>query len=120
MRLRTVAILAPVALLIASMAWAQFRRVDTVLEAHLARPESFDGRFHYCRAVYRQNPRGDDGSWLTDYPLADIHLPIRVAELTQIAVTFKGPGRPNHLIGRLTGDEVFQCPVIIMQVVGRL
>ena len=46
MRLRTVAILAPVALLIASMAWAQFRRVDTSLEAHLARPESYDGRFH--------------------------------------------------------------------------
>jgi hypothetical protein len=120
MRLRTVAILAPVALLIASLAWAQFRRVDTSLEAHLARPESYDGRFHYCRAVYRQNPRGDGGSWLTDYPLADIDLSIRVSELTKIAVSFEGPEQPRHLIVRLTDDELFQCPVIIMQEVGRL
>ena len=32
------------------------------LEAHLARPDSFDGRFHYCRAVYRPNPRGFQGT----------------------------------------------------------
>ena len=87
MRLRSVAILVPTALLVASLAWAQFRRVgDTSLDAHLARPESYDGRFHYCRAVYRPNPRGDGGSWLTDYPLADIDLSIRVSELTKIAV----------------------------------
>ena len=64
MRRRTIAILVP-ALLITSLAWAQFRRVgDSSLEAHLTRPETYDGRFHYCRAVYRQNPRGDGGSWL--------------------------------------------------------
>jgi len=121
MRLRTVVILVPTALLVASLAWAQFRRVgDTSLEAHLARPESYDGRFHYCRAVYRQNPRGDGGSWLTDYPLADIDLSIRVSELTKIAVAFDGPDQPRHLIVRLTDDELFQCPVIIMQEVGRL
>src|SRR5262245_35630937 len=50
MRLRTLALLVPVALCIASLAWAQFRRIgDTSIEAHLARPDSFDGRFHYCR-----------------------------------------------------------------------
>ncbi len=73
----------PIVLLVASLAWAQFRRIDSNIDAHLARPESFDGRFHYCRAVYRQNPRGDGGSWLTDYPLADIDLSIRVSELTE-------------------------------------
>ena len=120
MRRRTVAVLVPIVLLVASLAWAQFRRIDSNIDAHLARPESFDGRFHYCRAVYRQNPRGDGGSWLTDYPLADIDLSIRVSELTKIAVSFNGPGQPNHLIVRLTDDELFQCPVIIMQEVGRL
>jgi hypothetical protein len=121
MRLRAVAVLVLMSLFIASFAWAQFRRVgDTSLEAHLARPESYDGRFHYCRAVYRANPRGDGGSWLTDYPLADIDLSIRLSELTKIAVSFDGPGQPRHLIVRLTDDELFQCPVIIMQEVGRL
>ena len=120
MRRRTVAVLVPIALLVASFAWAQFRRVDSSIEAHLARPDSFDGRFHYCRAVYRQNPRGDGGSWLTDYPLADIDFSIRISELTKIAVSFNAPGQPNHLIVRLTDDELFQCPVIIMQEVGRL
>ena len=120
MRRRTVAVLVPIVLLVASLAWAQFRRIDSSIDAHLARPESFDGRFHYCRAVYRQNPRGDGGSWLTDYPLAEIDLSIRVSELTKIAVSFNGSGQPNHLIVRLTDDELFQCPVIIMQEVGRL
>src|SRR5678815_3925540 len=121
MRRRTIAVLVPVALLIASLAGAQFRRVgNTSLEAHLARPETYDGRFHYCRAVYRPNPRGDGGSWLTDYPLAGIVLSIRVSELSKINVAFDAPGQPRPLIVSLTDEELFQCPVIIMQEVGRL
>jgi hypothetical protein len=121
MWLRIVALFAAAAFALASLASAQFRRLgDTSLEAHLARPESFDGRFHYCRAVYRSNPRGDGGGWTTDYPLADIDLSIRLSELTKIAVSFDAPGQPRHLIVRLTDDELFQCPVILMQEVGRL
>ena len=121
MRLRAVAVLVPTVLLIAGLAWAQFRLTgDVSIEAHLARPDSYDGRFHYCRAVYRANPRGDGGSWLTDYPLADIDLSIRLSELTKIGVSFDGAGQPRHLIVRLTDDELYQCPVIIMQEVGRL
>ena len=98
-----------------SVAW------DSSIDAHLARPESFDGRFHYCRAVYRQNPRGDGGSWLTDYPLADIDLSIRAGRAHEDRGQLRSqPGQPNHLIVRLTDDELFQCPVIIMQEVGRL
>ena len=121
MKRRTIAICVTAALLLASLASAQFRRAgDSSIEAHLARPDSFDGRFHYCRAVYRANPRGDGGSWLTDYPLADIDLSIRLSEPTKIAVSFDGAGQPRHLIVRLTDEELFQCPVIIMQEVGRL
>jgi len=120
MQLRTL-VVASAALFIASLASAQFRRVgDTSLEAHLARPADYDGKFHYCRAVYRPNPRGDGGSWLTDYPLADIDLSIRLSELTNIDVAFDAPGQPRHLIVQLTSDELYQCPVIIMQEVGRL
>ena len=111
----------PAALLFASLAAAQFRQIgDTSIDAHLARPDSYDGLFHYCRAVYRPNPRGEGGSWLTDYPLAEIDLSIRLSELTKVAVSFEAPGKPRHLIVQLTSDELFQCPVIIMQEVGRL
>jgi len=105
---------------IASLAWAQFRGGGSSVDAHLAREDSFDGKFHYCRAVYRLNPRGDGGSWLTDYPLADIDLSIRLSELTKVRVSFDGTGQPNHLIVRLTGEELYRCPMILMQEVGRL
>jgi len=39
---------------------------------------------------------------------------------SHVAVSFEAPGQPNHLIVRLTDDELYQCPVIIMQEVGRL
>jgi hypothetical protein len=120
MRLRTLVFLS-VALFLASLASAQFRRVgDTSLEAHLARPRDYDGKFHYCRAVYRPHPRGDGGGWTTDYPLADIDLSIRVSELTKINVGFDAPGQPRHLIVQLMSDELYQCPIILMQEVGRL
>jgi hypothetical protein len=113
--------LAALALLIASGAWAQFGRGgNSSIAAHAARPDSFDGRFHYCRGVYRMNPAGDGGSWLTDYPLADIDLSIRISELTKMRVGFDPGGQPQHLIVQLTGNELFQCPFIMMQEVGRL
>jgi len=114
------AFLVPLALGIASLAGGQFRSVGDNIESRLANDESFDGKFHYCRAVYRRNPRGQGGSWLTDYPLADIDLSIRLSELTNIDVAFDAPGQPRHLIVQLTSDELYQCPVIIMQEVGRL
>ena len=119
--MRLTAALAAAALLLASVANAQFfRGGDASIEAHMARPDSFDGLFHYCRAMYRLNPRGDGGSWLTDYPLAEIDLSIRLAELTKIRVGFDRAGQPQHLIVPLTGDELFQCPFIMMQEVGRV
>jgi len=113
--------LAALALLVATGATAQFGRGgNSSIAAHTARPDSFDGRFHYCRGVYRMNPGGDGGSWLTDYPLADIDLSVRLAELTKMRVGFDPGGNPQHLIVQLTGDELFQCPFIMMQEVGRL
>jgi hypothetical protein len=114
------AILVVLVLGVASLAWGQFRSAGDNVEAHLAREDSFDGKFHYCRAVYRRNPRGQGGSWLTDYPLAEIDLSIRLSELTKIRVSFDGTGRPNHLIVQLTSDELYRCPIILMQEVGSL
>ena len=120
MRFRVTASVAGLAVLLSSLAWAQFGRGFNGVNAHMARPDSFDGKFHYCRAAYRMNPNGDGGGWLTDYPLADQDLSIRLAELTKISVSFDAPQQPRHLIVRLTDDELFQCPVIIMQEVGTL
>jgi uncharacterized protein DUF4159 len=121
MRLSAVTIGTVSLLLLASLAWAQFGRGGNAsIQAHMARPDSFDGRFHYCRAAYRVNPAGDGGGWLTDYPLADIDLSIRLSELTKIPVSFDATNQPRHLIVRLTDDELYQCPFIMMQEVGTL
>jgi hypothetical protein len=120
MKLATAVLVAAICL-IAGAASAQFGRGgNTSLAARTARAESFDGRFHYCRGQYRMNPAGDGGSWLTDYPLADIDLSIRLAELTKMRVAFDGPGQPQHLIVPLASAELFKCPMIMMQEVGRL
>jgi len=120
MRRRSVAVVVTV-LLVSSGAWAQFGRGgDASINAHMARADSFDGRFHYCRLMYRMNPLGDGGSWLTDYPLADIDLSIRLSELTKTLVAFGASGQPEHLIVPLTGDELFHCPFVMAQEVGRL
>jgi hypothetical protein len=120
MKLRAMA-LAAIALLVATVAFAQFGRGGNIsVSARTARANSFDGRFHYCRGMYRMNPNGDGGSWMTDYPLADIDLSVRLAELTKIRVAFDGPRDPQHLIIPLTGEELFHCPMIMMQEVGRL
>ena len=96
MRFKAITAVAAAALLFASLAWAQFERGgDASIGTHMARPDSFEGRFHYCRAMYRRNPTGDGGSWLTDYPLADIDLSIRLAELTKISVGFDAQGGRN-------------------------
>jgi hypothetical protein len=118
---RSALAIAAVVLLIAGAAWAQFGRgYNASLSARMARADSFDGRFHYCRGQYRMNPAGDGGSWLTDYPLADIDLSIRLAELTKMRVGFDASNQPQHLIVSLTGAELFKCPMIVMQEVGRL
>jgi hypothetical protein len=110
-----------VALVVAGTASAQFGRGATSsVAAHMAKKDSFDGRFNYCRVMYRLNPAGDGGSWLTDYPLAEIDLSIRLSELTKTPVSFDESGQPRHLIVRLTDDELFRCPFLMMQEVGRL
>ena len=43
--------------------------------------------------------------------IADIDLSIRLSELTKTVVAFDGGGQPQHLIVRLTGDELFEGKV---------
>lgn len=82
-------------------------------------PQSFDGAFNFCRVMFSYSNMGDGGSWLVDYPRADINLSIRLAELTKTRISLDTSGEPNHLVVRLTDPELFQCPFIMMTEVGQ-
>src|SRR5215218_10318497 len=65
-------------------------------------PESFDGRFNFCRIAFSYGNRGFGGGWMVDYPRADINLSIRLSELTRTSISTDATGEPNHLVVRLT------------------
>ena len=113
-----VALLAACALT-TTVVYAQFGRGGFFgYGARIATPQDFDGRFHYCRIVYRQAFDGAGGSWRTDYPRADINFSIRFSELTKANVSFDAQREPNHLLVNLGGPELFSCPVAIMSAPG--
>jgi hypothetical protein len=107
----------------ATMAYAQFGRGDRGFfgfgrGAPLATPNDFDGKFHWCRVVYREAEDGTDGSWRTDFPRADINFSIRLSELTKTTVSFNSAHEPNHLLVQLTSPELFQCPILMLSAPG--
>jgi uncharacterized protein DUF4159 len=119
-RRHVVLVAAGVCVLIATAASAQFGRGGFFGfgASRIAKPQDFDGQFHYCRVVYRQSPDGRDGSWRTDYPRADINFSIRFSELTRTSVSFNAQHEPNHLLVNLGGPELFDCPVVFLSAPG--
>ena len=91
---------AVLALAAAGVAEAQFGR--GFFGSRVATEKDFDGRFHYCRLLYRPGMNGYGGSWRTDYPNADINLSVRLSELTKITVS-KSTGRVTQSSARATG-----------------
>ncbi len=79
-----------------------------------ATPKDFDGSFQFCRIVFRNAIEGDGGGWSVDYPRADINFSIRLSELTKTTVSKDATGEPNHLLVRLTDQELFDCPFVMM------
>jgi hypothetical protein len=110
------ALIASLALMSAVAVGAQFPpgdgRFGTTLRT--ATRDDFDGRFHFCRVVFRSGFDGDGNGWGVDYPGADINFSIRLSELTKTDVSRDTAGEPNHLIVRLTDDELFHCPFVMM------
>jgi hypothetical protein len=118
-RLLTTGAIAVLCAAAAGIAHAQFGRGGFFgYGARIASPQDFDGRFHYCRVVYRQALDGSGGSWRTDYPRGDINFSIRFSELTKANVSFNGQREPNHLLVNLGGPELFSCPVVFMSAPG--
>jgi len=114
---RRLVLLSALLCVMAGTAAAQFGR-GALFGARIARPDDFDGRFHFCRLVYRSAGNGRGGRWTTDYPRADINMSIRLSELTRTGVSFAVSGQPNHLLVRTTDDELFQCPFLMMAAPG--
>ena len=106
-----------VSLMLAAAVEAQFGRRG-FFGARIATEQDFSGRFHYCRVVYQPALDGFGGRWTTDYPRADINMSIRLSELTKVNVSFGARGEPNHLLVRPSGDELFQCPLVILSAPG--
>jgi hypothetical protein len=104
----------------AAIADAQWFRQSRA-PVRLATPDSFDGAFNFCRGMFTSFYREAGGQgWWTDYPDADINLSIRLAELTKTRVSRQPNGVPNHLVVRLTDDELFKCPYLHMEDVGTM
>ena len=120
---RTLAGVAAICVATAGIAQAQFGRGGRGFfgfgyGARVATPQDFDGRFHWCRVMYRQAPDGSDGSWRTDFPRADINFSIRLSELTKTTVSFNSAHEPNHLLVQLTSPELFNCPILMLSAPG--
>jgi len=107
-----------VALALAVGVEAQRRGRRITVSARTPTPQSFDGRFNFCRVMFSGSSMGDGGGWWVDYPRADVNLSIRLSELTKTQVSMEASGEPNHLVVRLTDPELFQCPFIMMTEVG--
>ncbi len=95
---------------------AQFRRrgFGGRANSRLAIPEDFDGRFMFCRIVFRNAPTGDGGGWSVDYPRADENLSTRLSELTKTMVSREGDGLPRHALVQFNNPQIFQCPFVMM------
>jgi hypothetical protein len=78
-----------------------------------ANANSFQGSFTFCRAMFSSDRREKRG-WSTDYPMADINFPIRLAELTKARVARQPDRQPEYIVVRLTDPELFQCPYVLM------
>jgi len=87
----------------------------------LPTPESFDGRFNFCRVIFRSGRLGGGGGgWSVDYPRADVNLSVRLSELTTARISVDEAKEPRHFLVRLTDEALFQCPFIMMTEVGGL
>jgi hypothetical protein len=69
--------------------------------------------------MFTADYRGDGGTWLADYPRADINLSIRLSELTNTRVGRDDTDTPTHLTVEPSDPEIFGCPFIMMTEVGR-
>ncbi|MEZ5291537.1 MAG: DUF4159 domain-containing protein [Vicinamibacterales bacterium] len=99
---------------------ARQRRMGVSNRFPIPTEDSFDGGFHFCRVAFQTGRFRRGGSWVVDYPRADVNLSIRLSELTKTRVTFDGNHEPRHFVLQLTDPTLFRCPFIMMTEPGGL
>ncbi len=105
----------------AGFAYAQFGFGGFRQSARLAPMQMPDRDFVFCRVMYQSVRREPSGvGWRTDYPLGEINLSIRLAELTRTPVSTEYGGRPNYWVVRLTDPALFDCPFTMASDVGTM
>ena len=107
-----------VSLLLAATTYAQFgfRGNFYRVPPRLPQAETFDGRFNFCRLMYRSWYREAGGQgWSTDYPDADINFSIRLSELTKAPVSFDREGEPKFVVIPIMDPALFRCPWAIVE-----
>ena len=81
--------------------------------------ESFDGRFTFCRLMFTSRWREPSGSgWNTDYPGADLNVPIRLGELTRTQISRQASGDANHVVVRADDPFLSNCPFVLASDIG--
>lgn len=115
------AILAAVALVAtAREGAARQRRMGVSNRFPIPTDASFDGGFNFCRLAFQTGRFRRGGSWVVDYPRADVNLSIRLSELTKTRVTFDADKEPRHFVLQLTDPSLFRCPFVMMTEPGGL
>ena len=99
--------------------WGQFRGFRRV-PPRFPTEKDFDGRFLFCRVMYQGGPYREPGGqgWSTDYPTADLNLPLRLSQLTKMPVSFDERGEPNHVVVRPIDAALFRCPFTLLSDAG--
>lgn len=101
-------------------ALARQRRLGVSNPFPIPTEDSFDGRFNFCRVAFQSGRMRRGGSWVVDYPRADVNLSIRLAELTKTRISLDGEREPRHFVLQLTDPSLFRCPFVMMTEPGGL
>jgi len=79
------------------------------------------GGFTFCRLHYTSVRNEQAGyGWSTDYPRGDMHLTLRLSELTTTPVSMWRDGEVGIAALRATDPDLFRCPFLFASDVGTL
>jgi Domain of unknown function (DUF4159) len=101
-------------------AFARQRRLGVSNRYPIPTESSFDGGFNFCRIAFQTGRFRRGGSWVVDYPRADVNLSIRLSELTRTRISRDGEREPRHFVLQLTDPSLFRCPFVMMTEPGGL
>ena len=120
LRVATALVLAALVVLAGREALARQRRLGVSNRYPIPTESSFDGGFNFCRIAFQTGRFRRGGSWVVDYPRADVNLSIRLSELTKTRISRDGEREPRHFVLPLTDPSLFRCPFVMMTEPGGL